>query len=102
MVMLVDEKTSEKIKEFIRNECYHLINIREQVDGMKTKIEETTKHNDNLADIDYFISMYRGRRIQYTSEFHVLSSMCHILDSEYVDLLHELLGPISLNSKVPL
>ena len=98
----MDEKTSEKIKEFIRNECYYLINIREQVDELKTKIEETTKHNDNLADLDYFISTYRGRRIQYTSEFHVLSCMCHILGSEYVNLFHGLLGPILLNSKVPL
>ena len=98
----MDEKTSEKIKEFIRSECYYLINIREQVDEMKTKIEEITKHNDSLSDLDYFLSTYRGRRIQYTSEFHVLSSMCHILGSDYVNLFHELLGSISLNSKVPL
>lgn len=76
----MDEKTSEKIKEFIRNECYYLINIREQVCELRNEIERRTRENDDLyytlADT---IGLYREYRVQYQSEFSINPSFISFL-----------------------
>ena len=86
-----------KIKEFIRNECYYLINIREQVCELRNEIERRTRENDDLyytlADT---IGLYREYRVQYQSEFHILSAMCHILGDDYFGILTEILDKSTL------
>lgn len=97
MVMLMDEKTSEKIKEFIRSECYYLVNIREQVCNLRKEVERRTLTNEDLyRSLDDILGKYREYRVQYQSEFHVLSAMCHILGDDYSGILTEILDKSTL------
>lgn len=93
----MDEKTAEKIKEFIRNECHYLINIREQVCELRKEIERRTLANENLyVTLDDILGKYREYKVQYQSEYHILSAMCHILGDDYSGILTEILDKSTL------